>query len=377
MRASDVVTQLAVLLPRFTGALTRNVELESFVRILANPTNVRARCLAEHGLRVGDAVSIVGAKTPISLSSFTRSGTVGTIVTSSDHDRTLKPGGSQSLSKVATVSGASEAEFNGQFVILQVRNRREILVSMPDSGPAAATGSPILEDGESQLRSYESTYSVISANSPTEFEVSHPVTALPNPVGEIEARTKPRITASVTYDRMRSAYTEQKVDDLWLVVVLDDVVASKDRGIRSDAVSNHQRGSTEFRQQVVQPLTLYLFVPASMEIAGRSARDQAEDFFRPLCRSLLFSKFDSGLYAGKQGAIQFDGHGTHDYDSAVYVHRYSFQQVVDLVFEDTVGPDPDVAFRDVDLTIFPEIEGSAATGTASLTAQIDLDDEPL
>lgn len=377
MRTSDVVAQLAVLLPRYTGVLTRNVPVESMTRFLATPTVVEARCSSKHGLSVGDAVSIVGARTPIAISSFARSGTVGTITTSSDHDRTLRTGGSQALSKVATVSGAAEAEFNGQFVILQVRNRREILVSMADSGPAVATGSPILEDGESQLRSYESTYSVISADSPTTFEINQPVVSLPNPVGEIEARTKPRITASVTYERMRAAYTEQKLTDLWLCVSLDDVAASKDRGIRSDAVANHQRGSTEFRQQVVQPLTLYLFVPAAAEISGRSARDQAEDFFRPLCRSLLFSKFDSGLYVGKQGALQFDGHGTHDYDTAVYVHRYSFQQVVDLVFEDTVGPDLDVAFRDVDLTIFPELEGASATGIASLVAEIDLDDEPL
>ena len=56
------------------------------------------------------------------------------------------------------------------------------------------------------------------------------------------------------------------------------------------------------------------------------------------------------------------------YNASIYAHEYVFEQVADLQFEDTVGVDEDVAFRDIDLTMGLDI------GTAELTALIDLDE---
>jgi hypothetical protein len=102
-------------------------------------------------------------------------------------------------------------------------------------------------------------------------------------------------------------------------------------------------------------------------------RDDAEDLFRPICRSLLFSAFDSGLHVGEQSPLQFVQHGFSSYNTAFYIHAYQFEQTVDLTFDDTVGYDLDVAFRDITLDIKVDI----GTGEPSLTADIDLDEEPL
>lgn len=365
MKALELVSQLALLLPQLTDRLTDDVPVLSLTRA---GTVVTALCAAPHGLKVGSAVVITGAVVPITISSFTRSGTVGTIVTASDHDLT------SAIAPTVQTSGAVEAEFNGTFTVLGIDNRRTIRVSMADAGPVTASGSPILRGGESQLRQYNSAYAVIEVPTATSFRFVNAVASLPNPVGTIIARAKPRIAAVVEPQRALAAYTEKGLNQHWLFAVLEDVVASKDREISSDAVSNLQRGNF-FRQQLIQPFTLYLFIPSDAEIGGRIARDEAEDLFRPICRSVVNSKLDSGLRVGRQGTVQFVSHGTFAYNTAVYVHAYAFQQVVDLTFEDTVGPDLDVAFREIVLTQFPDLEGG--TGLANLVSNIDLDDAPL
>lgn len=367
MRGADVVARLALTLPQLTGLFTRNAGVLSLSR---SGTTVSAQCAADHGLRPGDAVAIAGAVVPIPASSLTRVGPVGTLVTSTDHDLT------RAVAPTITLDGAAEAEFVGTFPVIQVKNRRTITFEMADAGPTTATGSPVLEGGESALRDYNSTYRVLQAPTSSLFTFEHSVAGLPNPTGSIEARARPRISAAASFERAERAYTEKVADELWLFVVLGDVEASKSRRIESDATENQPR-NVEFRQQLVQPFSVFLFVPSSESVGGRAQRDAAEDLFRPICRSLLFSALDSGLYVGEQGTVQFTRHGTTGYDGSLYVHEYAFEQVVDLTFEDTVGHDLDVAFRDLSLDLFPDLPGGSGTGLASLTAEIDLDDEPL
>lgn len=362
MRASDVVTQLAVLLPQLTNAFTTEVAVRSLAR---SGTTVTATCDDPHNLEPGHGVNISGAVVPIPISDLSRSGTTGTLVTSTAHDLT------EAVAPTVEIEGANEAVFNDTFDVIEVVNRKTITFTMADAGATSGTGSPVLLGAESALRNYNTLYQVLETPTPTKFTFVHSVTSLPNPVGTLVARIRPRISVAVTPDRAVDSYTKQGVGEFWLFVVLEDVFASKDRGTMSDAVAFQGRGA-EFRQQVVQPFSLYLFVPVSSSLSGQSGRDQAEDLFRPICKSLLFSRFDSGLYSENQGTVQFVSHGTFRYDSATYIHAFSFQQVVDLTFEDTVGPDLDVAFRDIALTLVPQLGG-----TETLVSSIDLDDEPL
>jgi hypothetical protein len=240
---------------------------------------------------------------------------------------------------------------------------------MADSGATTATGTRILENGFSYLQSYNGLKQVTAVPTTTSFEYT--ISAeLKDATGTIVARTQPCVTASATIERFAASYTPQAIDKFWAVVVLGNVEASKDRNSLADGVSNIQRGE-HFRQQTIQPFTIYVFIPTTTEIAAREARDDAEDLFRPICQSVLFTKFDSQLFVGKQGPVQFSNHGVSAYNTAFYVHSYDFQQTVDITFDDTVGFDDDVAFRDIDLTIGLDF------GTQELTASIDLDEDPL
>lgn len=363
MKAFDVVAQLQIALPMFTDIFTTDIGVQSITR---SGTVMSVVCDAEHNLSVGHIVTITGAVVPIPISSLTRAGIVGTLVTSTPHDLTQK------IASNVMLSGSVEAEFNGSFSIINIDNRNTIRFTMADSGATVATGSPVIENGESALRSYNQTFQVKGTPSSVAFEFIHSVTSLPDPTGTITIRANPRVTATVDFERAMAIYTKVKEPAAWMFVVLDDAAASKSRDINSDATDNIQRGQF-VRQQVVQNFDLHVFFPVKDELAARKSRDKAEDLFRPICQSVLQHKFDSGLFVGAQNPLQFITHGLQAYNTATYVHTYTFQQTSDITFDDTVGHDLDVALRDIDLQIFPDPDKLLET-ISFLDVAIDLDE---
>jgi hypothetical protein len=360
MKAEDVVQQLAAYLPKYSDKFTTNLTITSLTRSGSTATAVTSTA---HGLAIGSQANIVDAQTPINISSFTRSGTVGTIVTATAHDFT------EGFSTEVITDGATQPSFNGTFTLLTVPDRYTVTVTMTDSGPTSATGSAEVLNGFSYLNSYNGLREITAVPTTTSFQFAVP-TSLASPArGTPLARTLPRISAILSEDLIINAYEAQAQADLWLFVVLGDVAANNSRQVNSDAVDNIQRGDF-FRQQIIQPMSLYVVVPSSQSNAGREARDLCEELLKPICQSVLFKAFPSYLSVTAKGPVQFVGHGFAAYHRAFYMHAYEFQQVVDLSFSDTVGYDDDVAFRDIALTQTL----SPGNGVDIMTANINLDE---
>lgn len=361
MRAQDVVIQLASKLPTLTPEFTDNFNVISLTSVANIAT---AQTATPHGFNVGDAVNISGAQVPITITAITRVGIVATATTATDHDLTYQ------LNAQVEIANAADPNFNGNKTLLSVPNRRTFTFQVADTGSTNDAGD--LLNGSNVFDTYNGVFAVLST--PTTDTFTYALTdTYPPAQGTITAATNARISALVSLERAEAVYTKQGVNKYWLFVVLGDVAASKNRNILSDAVDNQQRQSQgfDFRQQIMQPLTLLLAIPSSVEVGGRIARDAAEDMFLPICQSILFKEFNSGLFVGEYAPLQFTGHGFYSYNKPVYMHQYTFSQMVDLTFDDTVGYDPDVAFRDIDITMSQNI------GTEQLLASIDLDDEPL
>jgi len=369
MRARDVVIALAARLPQLSDAFTSNAPIRSASR---SGTMLTFTCDDPHGLEAGASVAIANARTPLVVASVSRVGALGTLETVDRHDLTAGTAGTIEL------AGANEANFVGVFTVTRVVNRRTLEFSIADAGALTGTGTITVLGASSALQDYNATYAVLDTPTPTSFRVAHPATTLAAPVRTaavaMEARTRPRVAAGLTPERIAQTYTAQRAADLWLFVSLGDVEASKSRSIKSDAVDNLGAG-TEFRQQLLQNFTVYAYVPTSAELSAEQARDRAEEIFPAVCQSILFSQLDSGLAVGRQGRVMFTNHGFFAYNQAVYVHAFTFQQVVDLTFGDTVGHDLDVAFRDIDLALFPVLP-AGGTEAVSMDAHVDLDDEP-
>jgi hypothetical protein len=532
MKASDIVTQMNVLLPQLTDKFTTDVAVKSITR---SGTVMTALCNDKHRLEVGQAFAIVNSDVPIPISSLTKSGSLATLVTTTDHDLT------NAITKTIRITGAAEAQFNGTFTRVNVVNRRTITFTVPDTsiftydnqvskfagvianifnestvvaplvkstgslkavsiggqniisvstsqvggiggvapvdmsaltnfsfwvfvdssvfanlrttdafririssvdqvatdwiefefdksaftantwiqlvidivnrtpddtdgtidltkiislvkfyignasftagdtifyddmdkGITIASGSPVLHDAESSLRDYNTTHKVNKVLDAVTFQFEQLVTSLPDPIDAL-IRIKPRISSGINLERIVQLYTKHEVDEYWAFVVIEDVIASQSRLLQSDALDNQQR-NVNYRQQIIEPFTIYVFIPVVTEIAARESRDIAADLLRPILRSLLFSKLSTGLFADKLNTVQFTGHGVNSYDTALYIHSYSFQQVAEIYEEDTVGPDLDVAFRNIDFKIFLDF----GTQVEFLQGTPDLDDTPL
>lgn len=360
MRASDIVNQLAVVLPGLVDDFTTNIVASSLTRA---GTTVTVTTAAAHSLSVGNQANITGALTPISCG-ITRVGIVATVVTTADHDMTENAGFD------VQIEGATEAEFNGTFTLLSVPNRRTLTFQVADSGPTVATGAPLLLNGSSPFQSYNGLQEITAVPTSTSFEYEIADSTLFTPAsGTIVAKTLPRISAGLDIDRLVAAYTKHDADVAWLFVVMGDAVADKNRGIDTDSTDNLQRGHF-FNQRLIQTVQLFVFFPASAQIAGRAARDRCEELLSPICQSVLSAKFPS-LVENDNNPLMITGHGLELYNSAIYVHQYAFEATLQLGESDIFKPTDDVAFRDMDITIGLDV------GTETFNTLIDLDDEPL
>lgn len=362
MRSSDIILQLSARLPALVDDFTTSFSVSSLTR---SGTTVTATTTTAHGLKVGRSVNVVGSKTPITINSIDRVGLVATLVTATDHDMT------EGAFTEVEISGATESEFNGTFTLLRVLNRRTVTFQVADSGPTSSTGSPLLLNGSSPLQSYNGLKGVTATPSTTTFQYEITDSTLFTPAsGAITAKTSPRISGAATDERALESYTKQKTNEAWLYVVMNDAVANKSRTLEIDGTDNIPR-TGHFKQFLSQTVSLFVFLPTSKQIAGRKATDRAQELFKPICQSILFAKFDSLLTSGKYNALMFNEHGLHGYNTAFYIHRYTFEMTLLMSIDDTIGADEDVAFRDISMSQEHDV------GTGVINTEIDLDDEPL
>lgn len=356
MKISDVVKQLAKTLPEFTNLFSDTAEV---ISLTMSGSTVTATTANAHNFSAGKGVCITGAKTPITITAFSRTGSLGTLTTSVIHDVTLNVPGA------VEVIGADQNEYNGIFKVIDVPNSTTIVVEMDDTGPTTATGSMLLLNGSSSYQSYNGWHEILATPTATTFTFALAgIPVLPDALGDIVAHSALRISGLVSVEEIESAYTAQAPEDYWLFVTIEDVIASKDRNILSDATSNIQR-QQYFRQQAIQSISLHVVIPtAQQQIAGRQARDSAEDLFSAICKAVLFYTFPSGLYAANKNALQFVSHGTEQYNGSYYIHGYNFEQVLDLQFEDSYGYSDDVALREIDLSMATDVDTQIEKMTA-------------
>ena len=112
MQTADIVNQLKAVLPRYTGNFTTNLSISSITRSGSVAT---VTTTTEHGLTANKRVLINGAKVPVVVSSITRNGSYALAITSTKHPL---------IRGTATVeiAGADQSEYNGDKTLLLDKN---------------------------------------------------------------------------------------------------------------------------------------------------------------------------------------------------------------------------------------------------------------
>ena len=378
MRAEDIQNTLAEKLPLLVDDFSENVNITNIVLSSPDAETTSVSMTLASGVSnslLGKGVLIRNVNRVLEIESFERTGTRAliTMADNNNHDLTLN---SQTT---ITTKGASESEFNGTFTVSGIPNRRQIEVTIADSGATSASGTLRLIDGASFYQNVNGIQQISGVGgSSLTFFISN--TILPadaeldwSTLTQGSISVAARITATGFLSRFDDAYTKQLAGNAWAIVVMGDAVANKSKNQTIDSVDN-QQSAQYFEQRLAEAVDVYVYYPTNNTLTSRSASDRCRELVRPICQSILMQSFDTLLAAGKFNFLQITGHGAEAYNSAYYVHRYSFEQTQQMQFEDTIGyPSDDVAFRDINLTM----SLNPGTGVNTLDALIDLDAQDL
>ncbi len=363
MKAEDVVRQLKAVLPKVTDLFSEKLTITSLTRA---GTTVTAVTSTAHELSTGNSVVVTGALSPIAISSLTFADGIATAITATSQDLTERwENGKPSDNPEIKISGAAQSEYNGSNPLLSVPNRTKFTYTVTGTPSSPATGSPKLLEQFSS--GYNGVHTITVTNTTT---FTYEITQAPNSPaqGTIEVHKNVRISRAVTIERASEAYTKKDPDKLWAFVILGDVTSSKNRNVESEATDTQGAG-TEFRQRLIMPFSTFIFVPTSQQLSAGEARDQMEDVRVALYRSLLRAKFDTGLQSETKYGVISEGDAFFDYVGAIYTHQFIFSTITDIIYDDSIDPDDNVAFRDIELEFLDDL------GTVELTAKVNLDEE--
>lgn len=376
MRAQDIVDKLSASLPLYTDGFSNSVGVTS---ITVAGTTATVTTDAAHGLVENQNVAILGVDAPVQIDAgtFLRTDSTAVFETLQDHDLTLSERDKAAGGKTVTLSGAVEAEFNGVFVLTQVTNRRKLNIAVADAGPTTISGAPVVENANGGL--FNGLFPAVNVAATTfdyELPVSYPLDAV---VDSASIQVSIRILSVLDIEEyLQDVYTKKGLDDDVLVVQLGDVTQSKKRNEESDAASSTV-GEYSFAPLLIQPFAVYTIMNVTDDLTAAQARDKVEAEYVPaIFRSVFRACFDTG-FTYNQYRATFTGHGVFAYSDrngknrAIYAHELTFEQLTQLTKVDMVGPDDNVAMRDIDYTLTVDL----GTEIDTLDAAIDLDEEPI
>lgn len=376
MKAQDIVDKLSASIPLYTDGFSNSVGVTS---ITVAGTTASVTTDAAHGLVENQNVAVLGAEAPVQIDTgtFLRTGSSAVFETLQDHDFTLSQLDITNGGKTLTISGATEAEFNGTFQIAQVVNRRKLIIAVADSGSTTISGSPIVEDANGGL--FNGLFPAVNVATTTfdyEMPVAYPLDAV---VDNASVQISIRILSVLDIAAyLQDIYTNKGLDDDVIVVQLGDVTQSKKRNEETDA-SSSTVGEYSYTPTLIQPFAVYTVMNVTDELTASQARDKVESEYIPaVFSSVLRAKFDTG-FTYSQYRATFTGHGVFAYSDvtgknrAIYAHEITFEQLATLTKVDMVGPDSNVAMRDVEYTLTQD----PGTGVDTLDANVNLDEEPI
>lgn len=367
MKARNVERRLEQQLPLLTDRFTTEQTLTS---ITASGTTATATTATAHGLSTSNKVMVAGTTAPVIISTIDRVETIATVVTSVDHDLT------EAFFTTLTLSGATESEFNGQFKLLTVPNRRTFTMEMVDAGPTSATGSPQLDDPGLVGAGYNGIVELTDTPSSTTFtyELSQALTV--DAAGaNMRIITGVKIYSAISEARALQVFESKNLNNLKdgqlaLFVVLGQVDANRDRNTLNDGISS-AGVSGDQRQQILQSVSCMVFQKVTNDGSGADAGDSMQDIAASIIKVLAGWSPGVDFAVDSGNKLRFVRHGLLGYDGAIYSHLVEFQLLGDIDTVDLKITPDNVAFRDISMTIFND------QGDQELTTTINLDDEPL
>lgn len=355
MKMLDIVTQLKLILPRYTDKFTSIIPIYS-IDSTNNITIINTN--GEHDLLTGDEVILSGYSVSTYISNVSQDGLIFTFTTAIDHDLT------ENWQETIDLSGFDSTSWNNTFNIDSVPNRRTFKIQSTNTIPSLTGNENILEN---RMDGVNGHYAVTVIDSTT-LRITDYILEGTYSGGSLN--TFPRIAGMVDLTRAHEHYTEQDTEDLWMYVTMNDANVSKDDNTYNDGRVDSFINS-ETRMQLVDGFMVYVYANTSNDIGAQVTVDICRDeLLGPILKCVHGMRFDSGLLLTESiFKTIFVGHGTAYYNKAYYVHSFGFEVSMEVLEQDGVEPINTRAYRDT--------KYNKTVGTEIMTVTIDQDDEPL
>jgi hypothetical protein len=358
VKAADVVQQIQASIGTMTG-LSQSATPSTIIKVSGNTWQLTTG--TAHGLSVGELFSLGGVETPTLITDSYIDGDTIVCTTAVDHDLSLYRGESKTV-KIGV----------NTYSLLGVPNRLNFVI--------ANVGSPDLE-GEYLFQTYpyglNDIHQVITVpNSTTiRFDLSPDFEFMTAPISTatVKINTKFQVSAAVDIETANNSYTAQSANSIWLFVVLGDYFANKNRLNTNDAqITQGMQG--DYYHQIISNMSVYAFLPnkgtSPRDQNGRKERDYIETTIRPfLFRALLRVNFPTYLSCQTQSTLSYNGDSFQGYTGAYYVHKFDFQQVIQVTNDDTNDTYATRAFRDLYLTFKNQF-----SDVTEYTADVNIDE---
>lgn len=357
-----IVRHLQVYLPKITNLFTNETSVDSTI-VAGSPQTLRIT-LNNHGYSVGNNIVTVNGLLDNGINAVSQStepdGTkILRYTTNVNHDLTEDYTDNLTNGQIE-LRGFTDSQFNGFFDLYGVPSANTFEI-VNDNIPTL-NGNEVLRENRS-----------IGVNDIFE------ITAIPDAnTIDIELTGRPefdikdvfdlrvmnrlnsyRIDYCADWQRAQDKYTKQSdQDNLWLYVIMEDVLASKDRRIESDASQTNTYQNTQ-RIKNIGTFSINVIIPTKNDIGGGDAvqlsYETLYEIFLKVLSGVPFETFDNAKYV-----TTMISHGPVAYEKAYYAHNFTFEQVYEVVNEDmwTNNFYESVAFRRINISFAEEQDGS-------------------
>jgi len=346
MKISEIVQQLQLILPKYTDLFSTTLGVSSITATGGVATIITS---SPHSLTTGQAVTISDIAQQNSIDYVFKDGLVFEFGVTSPHDLTYGYPGYETVS----IDGFTDSSWNDDFTLVSVPSKYSFKVQSTNSSPTLNTNEYL---NEVRMDGVNGRYSVTVVDTTT-FTVSGTFNDGTYENGTIKSAV--RIAGSASAARALEQYTKQSASSLWMFVVMDDAVTSKNRSAYNDAVATVTNGE-DIRVRLVDGFSVFLVQSVKSEIAATNAVDVARhDLLYPITKSLFGTTFSTGLSSLSDFKAILTGHNFVEYDRSTFVYQYNFEFTYDLIASDMVEDTDTRAFSEIDYT--QEVGGDDTT----------------
>lgn len=364
---NDIVLHLATYLPRVTERFSVLPIVVSSEVIEANILSVNA---VGHGFTAGTPLAVTSGFLNNSITNVQLANDELTFTTQEDHDYTSP----DSPTQYVELDGFTASVYNGRHELVNVPNRRNIVINLPEgqiSAPSLNGNEVAKEDRNLGIKGYHIVTDVTDADNFL-IQIDN-IPPLPiNPITGLSITQNVRVAAASDIDRARAIYSSQNPgQDLWAFVIMGDVDVSKDRHTLNDATAGFTHQDLQLIRYL-QNFSIVVFIPTINDVSGAAAQALAYGEIFEILNVVLFGFGFNDSQSSINYVTVGNGHGPNPFNTSWYEHVYEWQLPVAVDFEDGFRFTDDVAFRDIE-SVWDINRDSAA----QMVLNINLDEEPL